>query len=150
MSSSFQPASTSVPAARFSVDGVLWRRVLALVIDLILVSLLVFVLYVVLIIGTFGLALLFLPSLYPIVAFFYNGLTVSGVHMATWGQRLLDLEVRLYDSGTRVPFLNAAVHGVLFYFSTLVAPIFLIALVASEKRCLHDMLAGVIVVRRQV
>jgi uncharacterized RDD family membrane protein YckC len=149
MTYSSQPASTGVPITRFNVDGVLWRRVLAVTIDLILVSVLVCILYSVLIIGTFGLALLFLPPLFPIVAFFYNGLTVSGVHMATWGQRLLDLEVRLYDSGTRAPFLNAAVHGVLFYFSTLVAPIFLIALVASEKRCLHDMLAGVIIVRRQ-
>jgi uncharacterized RDD family membrane protein YckC len=149
MSYSSQPASTGTPITRYNVDGVLWRRVLALAIDLVLVTLLVCILYVVLILSTFGLALLFLPPLYPIVAFFYNGLTVSGMHRATWGQRLLDLEVRLYESGTRVPFLNAAAHGVLFYFSTLVAPIFLIALVASEKRCVHDMLAGVIVVRRQ-
>ena len=96
---------------------------------------------------TFGLSLLILPPLFPAVAFFYNGLTVSGYRMATPGMRAMDLEMRLTD-GTRVPFLNAAVHAVLFYVSTMFPPIFLVSLVSANKRCLHDMLAGVIVIRR--
>jgi uncharacterized RDD family membrane protein YckC len=51
--------------------------------------------------------------LFPIVAFFYNGLTVSRYKMATPGMRVMDLKMRLTDSA-RVPFLNAAVHAVLF------------------------------------
>jgi uncharacterized RDD family membrane protein YckC len=81
------------------------------------------------------------------VAFFYNGLTISGYRMATPGIRAMDLEVRLTD-GTRVPFLNAAVQAVLFYVSTMFPPVFLVSLVSANKRCLHDMLAGVIVTRR--
>lgn len=88
-----------------------------------------------------------LPSLFQIVAFFYNGITISGIHCATPGMRLMDLEVRLTD-GRRVPFLNAAVHAVLFYVSWMFPLIFVVSLISSEKRCLHDVLAGMIVIRR--
>jgi uncharacterized RDD family membrane protein YckC len=141
--------SFAMPVARYNLDGVRRRRIVALLIDLLLVSILAVAIWLVLVIGTLGTAFLVLPPLYPLTAFFYNGLTVSGAGMGTWGQRMLDLEVRIYDSGTRPPFLNAAAHGVLFYFSTPIAPILLISLVARDKRCLHDMLAGVVVVRRQ-
>jgi uncharacterized RDD family membrane protein YckC len=123
------------------------RRIVALVFDLILVSILSFSLWLALAVLTFGLSLLILPPLFPAVAFFYNGLTVSGYRMATPGMRAMDLEMRLTD-GTRVPFLNAAVHAVLFYVSTMFPPLFLVSLVSANKRCLHDMLAGVIIIRR--
>jgi uncharacterized RDD family membrane protein YckC len=129
--------------------GVRWRRIAALIVDLVVVSALALAIWLVLVIGTLGLALIFLPPLYPVTAFFYNGLTVSGVYRGTWGQRMMDLEVCMYDSGSRPPFLNAAVHGVLFYLSVPVAPILLISLISPNKRCLHDILAGLIVVRRQ-
>ncbi len=120
----------------------------AVCLDLAIVSVLVAVLWIVSIVLTFGLALFFLPPLYPIVAFFYNGLTVSGRRMATPGMRAMDLEMRMHDTGARVPFVNAAVHAVLFYLSWFFPPIFLVSLVNSEKRCLHDIIAGVVMVRR--
>jgi uncharacterized RDD family membrane protein YckC len=61
--------------------------------------------------------------------------------------RAMDLEVRM-TSGAPVPFLNAAAHAVLFYISWTFAPILLISLMSPEKRCLHDMLAGLVVTRR--
>jgi uncharacterized RDD family membrane protein YckC len=60
----------------------------------------------------------------------------------------MDLEMRMDESGARVPFINAAVHAVLFYLSWFFPLLFLVSLVDGEKRCLHDMLAGVVVVRR--
>ena len=66
----------------------------------------------------------------------------------TPGMRAMDLEMRLHSTGQRVPFINAAVHAVLFYVSWFFPPIFLVSLVDSEKRCLHDILAEVVVVRR--
>ena len=131
-----------------ALAGVRTRRILAVCIDLVLVSFLVAVLWIVSIVLTFGLALFFLPPLYPIVAFFYNGLTVSGYRMATPGMRAMDLEMRMHDTGARVPFVNAAVQAVLFYLSWCFPPIFLVSLVDSEKRCLHDIIAGVVIVRR--
>jgi uncharacterized RDD family membrane protein YckC len=109
---------------------------------------LVALLWIVSIVLTFGLALFFLPPLYPIVAFFYNGLSVSGPKMATPGMRAMDLEMRMHETGQRVPFVNAAVQAVLFYVSWFFPPIFLVSLVDAEKRCLHDIIAAVIIVRR--
>jgi uncharacterized RDD family membrane protein YckC len=123
------------------------RRIIALFIDLILVCMLTFALWIALAFLTFGLSLIAFPPLFPAVAFFYNGLMVSGEGMATRGMRAMELEVRMMN-GTRVPFLNAAVHAVLFYVSTMVMPIFFVSLVSTNKRCLHDMIAGVIVIRR--
>ena len=131
-----------------ALAGVRTRRILAVCIDLFLVSLLVAALWIISIVLTFGLALFFLPPLYPFVAFFYNGLTVSGPSMATPGMRAMDLEMRMQDTGARVPFINAAVQAVLFYVSWFFPPILLVSLVDGEKRCLHDIIAGVVIVRR--
>ena len=51
---------------------------------------------------------------------------------------------------TRVPFIHAALHAVLFYVSWSFPPVFLLSLLSSDKRCLHDMLANVIVTRRSL
>jgi uncharacterized RDD family membrane protein YckC len=144
-------AYAATPPNAMRVDalaGVRTRRILAVCIDLVLVSLLVAALWIVSIVLTFGLALLFLPPLFPFVAFFYNGLTVSGLRMATPGMRAMDLEIRMHETGARVPFVNAAVQAVLFYVSWCFPPIFLVSLVDVEKRCLHDIIAGVVIVRR--
>ena len=129
--------------------GVRTRRIFALVLDLILVSLLAGLICLALAILTLGLSLFLLPPLYPLIAFFYNGLTVSGAKMATPGMRAMDLEMRMFETGARVPFINAAAQALFFYLSWFFPPIFLVSLVDSEKRCLHDIFAGVVLVRRR-
>jgi uncharacterized RDD family membrane protein YckC len=131
-----------------ALAGVRTRRIFAVCVDFVLVSLLVAALWLVAITLTLGFALFFLPPMFPIVAFFYNGLTVSGRNMATPGMRMLDLEMRMHDTGARVPFINAAVQAVLYYVSWCFPPVFLVSLVDGEKRCLHDIIAGVVIVRR--
>ena len=138
-------------AANFRVDafaGVRTRRIVAFCFDIVLVSIIACLLWLALLIVTFGLSLLLLPPIYPLVAFFYNGLTVSGRKMATPGMRMMDLEMRMNDNGARVPFINAAAHALFFYLSWMLPPVFLVTIVDQEKRCLHDMLAGVVFVRR--
>jgi uncharacterized RDD family membrane protein YckC len=147
MSNLFTAAPASVMRAD-ALSGVRTRRIFAVCIDFVLVSLLVMVLWIVSIVLTLGLALFFLPPLFPFVAFFYNGLTVSGAKMATPGMRALDLEMRMDNDGARVPFVNAAVQAVLFYLSWCFPPVFLVSLIDAEKRCLHDIIAGVVIVRR--
>jgi uncharacterized RDD family membrane protein YckC len=147
MSNLFTAAPASVMRAD-ALSGVRTRRIVAVCIDFVLVSLLVMGLWIVSIVLTLGLALFFLPPLFPFVAFFYNGLTVSGAKMATPGMRALDLEIRMDHSGARVPFVNAAVQAVLFYLSWCFPPVFLVSLIDAEKRCLHDIIAGVVIVRR--
>ena len=146
--SNFTAAMPTQPLRADALAGVRSRRILAVCFDLVLVSVLVALIWIVSIVLTLGLALLFLPPLYPIVAFFYNGLSVSGSKMATPGMRAMDLEMRMHDTGARVPFVNAAVQAVLFYVSWCFPPIFLVSLVDPEKRCLHDIIAGVVIVRR--
>ncbi|MDB5570272.1 MAG: domain containing protein [Hyphomicrobiales bacterium] len=151
-SPAYTPVSSPDLPAR-ALDGVRTRRIVAVGFDLIFVSIIVGLLFIVLsVLGvvTFGLTWLLIPPLFPAVALFYNGLTISGWRHATPGMRLMDLEMRLTDGG-RTPFINAAAHAVLFYLSwTILSPIVLaVALVARNKRCLHDMLAGVVVTRRQ-
>ena len=141
----FPFAGPRLPAAAFA--GVRTRRITAFCLDFLLVSLLAMMTWVGLVVLSFGLFLLFLPPLWPLVAFFYNGLTVSGPRMATPGMRLLGIEMRVPD-GSPVTFLAAAFHGVMLYLSWLFPPVFLVSLVTGDKRCLHDILAGVVVVRR--
>jgi uncharacterized RDD family membrane protein YckC len=134
-----------LPSAAF--ESVRTRRILAVCLDFVLVSILVGAISFVLFFLTLGLSLFFLPPLFPFVAFFYNGLTVSGWRMATPGMHAMDIEMRLTD-GSPVPFLYAAIHAVLFYVSWMFPPVFLVSLLTTDKRCLHDIFSGVIVVRR--
>ena len=117
-------------------------------VDLVLVSFLAGFIWLALLILTLGLSLFFLPPLFPLVAFFYNGLSVSGAKMATPGMRAMDLEMRMHETGARVPFINAAAQALFFYLSWFFPPVFLVSLVDAEKRCLHDILAGVVLLRR--
>jgi uncharacterized RDD family membrane protein YckC len=147
--SNFPGATLAAPALRSdALSGVRTRRVVALGLDLILVSILAAVLWLALLILTLGLSWFFLPPMFPLVAFFYNGLTVSGSKMATPGMRTMDLEMRMHNSGSRVPFINAAAHALFYYLSWFFPPVFLVTLVDGEKRCLHDLLAGVLITRR--
>ena len=131
-----------------ALDGVRTRRMIAVCLDLIAVSILSLGLWLALLVMTFGLSLVILPPLFPFVAFFYNGLTVSGRNMATPGMRALGLEMRTSRAGYRVSFFAAALHAVLFYFSWMFPPVFLWSLFADDKRCLHDVMADVIMLRR--
>ncbi len=146
--SNYSAATPASPLRADALAGVRTRRIVAVCFDLVIVSVLVALLWVASIVLTLGFALFFLPPLWPIVAFFYNGLSVSGAKMATPGMRAMDLEMRMHEDGARVPFINAAVQAVLFYVSWFFPPVFLVSLVDPEKRCLHDIIAGVVIVRR--
>ncbi|MBU3890475.1 RDD family protein [Methylosinus sporium] len=140
------PVAPGLPPQE-ALAGVRTRRVFAVCLDFFAVALLSAALWLALLVLSFGLSALLLPPLFPLVAFFYNGLTVSGWRRATPGMRAMDLEVRLAN-GAPTPFLNAAVQGVLFYVSWLFPPLLLVTFVTPDKRCLHDILADVIVLRR--
>ena len=131
-----------------SLEGVRTRRLMSMVLDMVLVSVVAGLLSVVLFIFTLGLSVFILPSMWPLVGFFYNGLSLSGRNQATPGMRMFGLQARLHDGAGRVPFLNAAAHGVLFYLSWLFPLLFLFTLVDGDKRFLHDILSGLWIVRR--
>jgi uncharacterized RDD family membrane protein YckC len=134
--------------ASLALAGVRRRRTFALLIDLVIVGTLSALLWVSLLILTLGLSWFILPPLFPLVAFFYNGLMISSAGMGTVGMRAMGIEMRMRDTGGRTPFINAAVQVLLYYLSWGFPLIFLVTLVDSEKRFLHDILSGVVIVRR--
>ena len=155
MSQSPNWTNSTIPQApvqwmpEWALYGVRTRRMMASVIDFFFITLLCMGIWFLLGIMSLGLLWFMLPPLFPLVAFFYNGLGISGSNMATPGMRAMDLQVQL-TNGARAPFLNAAVHAVLYYLSWCFPPIFLVSLLDPDKRCLHDMLSGLIVTRRAI
>jgi uncharacterized RDD family membrane protein YckC len=132
-------------------DGVIFKRVIAFVIDAIIISLLTVAAYVVVaLLGlvTLGLAWLLFGLVFPAVGLGYNAITIGGKNSATLGQRMMGLEVRMWFGGKVTPLI-AAFHALLFWFSLVVfCPILLWALFDARKRCLHDILAGVLFINR--
>jgi len=131
--------------------GVIRKRSVAFIVDAIIILVLtaiagvaVFVLGIL----TLGLAWLLFGLVFPAVGLGYNALTVGGPNSATVGQRMMGLEVRMWFGGKVSPLI-AAFHALLFWFSLVVfCPILLWAFFDPRKRCLHDILAGVLVINR--
>ena len=97
---------------------------------------------------TLGLAWLLLGLVFPVVGLGYNALTIGGPNSATIGQRMMGLEVRMWFGGKVTPLI-AAFHALLFWFSFVIfCPILLWCFFDQRKRCLHDILAGVVVINR--
>jgi uncharacterized RDD family membrane protein YckC len=132
-------------------DGVIFKRLVAFIIDAVIISVLLVAAYVaVALLGilTLGLAWLLFGLVFPAVGLGYNAVTIGGKNSATLGQRMMGLEVRMWYGGKVTP-LVAAFHALLFWFSLVVfCPILLWALFDSRKRCLHDILAGVLFINR--
>jgi uncharacterized RDD family membrane protein YckC len=134
-------------------EGVLARRVIAFVIDVIIITVpVIFATLFILVFGllTLGLGwLLFwlLPAGATIWAILYYGLTFGSPKSATLGMRMMDIEMRTWY-GAPCYFLLGAVHAVLFWISvsTLTPLILLAAFFNDRRRLLHDMVAGTIVV----
>jgi len=137
-----------------NVAGVLAGRTIGFFVDLILIGILCCLIFFLLVIPlglvTGGLLWFLLPPLFPIVAFLYNGFTISGRKQATPGMRLFGVRLQMAESGGEVSFLIAAVHAIFYYVSVsfLTPFILLVGVFRSDSRMLHDLLAGVIAVRR--
>lgn len=134
-------------------EGVLARRVMAFIIDLVILgfpvliaSLFIFLFGIV----TLGLGWLLFLLLWPatvVWAVLYYGFTFSGPASATLGMRAMDLEMRTWY-GAPAYFVLGAVHGVVYWISvsTLTPLILLVGLFNDRRRLLHDFLVGTVVI----
>lgn len=134
-------------------DAVLGRRMVAFLIDAAIIFALTIGVYGLLLIGgvfTLGLTWLLFGVAFPAVALGYNAFTLSRPVSATFGMRMVDLEMRTWY-GAPMYALLAAFHALLFYFTvTLLTPLVLILPLFNErKRCLHDYLAGTVVINNE-
>jgi uncharacterized RDD family membrane protein YckC len=131
-------------------EGVLTRRLVAFLIDGVLVTLLCWVLFAVLVLFgvlTLGLGLPLL-SLIPLVPIAYNWLSLLRRASATPGQALLGLRVRR-DADLGPPSgLQALAWSLGFTVTCGLGFIwFAVALVTVRHRALHDLVSGLVVVR---
>jgi uncharacterized RDD family membrane protein YckC len=141
---------TWAPSESDFVEGVIFRRCVAWFVDLALIGLLGFVLWLAMAaVGVLTLGLGFgLMALLPIVPFLYHFLSLLSTPSATPGQRLLGLTVRR-DDDLGPPTALQALISVLVYYVTLATSglLLLVALFTVRKRTLHDILSGLVVVR---
>ena len=137
--------------------GVLTRRMIAFVIDLIVLSIpivLAILFIVVFGIVTLGLGWMLFGLLSPaaiIWALVYYGASLGGPHSATLGMRVMDLELRTWY-GAPAYFLLGAMHGVLYWISvSVLSPlVLLIGLFNGRRRLLHDIVLGTVVINNSV
>ncbi len=136
-------------------DGIIGKRFVAFLIDATIITLLTvlgFVAVLILGIVTLGLGWLLFALVFPVVGLGYNALTIGGPNSATIGQRLMGLEWRTWFGGKVSPLI-AAFHALLFWVSlgsaVLWLPNVLWALFDPQKRCLHDIFAGIVAINRR-
>jgi len=138
-------------------DGVLPRRVIAFIIDVVIIAIpvmlaaiFIFVFGVV----TFGFGWVLYTILSPasvIWAIVYYGLTFGSPASATIGMRVMDLEMRTWY-GSPAYFILGAVHAIVFWITvTILTPfILLIGFLNERGRLLHDIVVGTVVVNNAV
>jgi uncharacterized RDD family membrane protein YckC len=134
-------------------EGVLARRVVAFLIDVIIImapvaGAVVFIILLGLV--TFGLGWVFLPLLYPatvIWALLYYGFTFGSPASATLGMRVMQIEMRTWY-GAPCYFVLGAAHAVGFYVSiTALTPlVLLVCFFNARHRLVHDIVLGTIVI----
>lgn len=132
-------------------DGVVLRRSIGYLIDCVILFLIGLVLTVILsIFGiiTLGLGFHLFPLL-SIVPIAYSTLLIGGADSATFGMRLMDVQVRSWG-GERPNMIQALVMTLLFYGTIAITWFFglLVVFFNVRRRAAHDFLAGTIVVRR--
>jgi uncharacterized RDD family membrane protein YckC len=133
-------------------EGVLTRRVMAFVLDMIIIGALLMIVSIVgLIAGffTFGLSWLALLVVIPLAIVLYYGATLGSARRATLGMQMMDIVL----TPTREQVLNgglAFVHALLFWVTVWISwPIsLLIALLTPRRQMVHDLVAGTLMVRR--
>ena len=134
-------------------EDVLARRVIAFVIDVIIIaSPLVAAAIFIFLLGlvTFGLgwALYWLLSPASIIwALFYYGITLGSPASATLGMRVMEIEMRTWY-GAPAYFVLGAVHAVVYWISvSVLSPLILVVgLFNARNRLLHDFFVGVVII----
>lgn len=132
-------------------EGVRSRRIMAFLIDYLIIGLLIIPFAIVVaILGviTLGLGWMLFSILGPIVALLYVWNTMGGPNQATVGMKMMGIQLQRLD-GKPVDGLLAIVHTVLFWAANVIlTPLILLApLFLERKRTLHDLLLGTVVIR---
>ena len=138
-------------------EGVLARRVVAFLIDFIIIAIPVVV--AAMFIFAFGIITLglgwalywLLPAASVVWALVYFGATLGSERSATIGMRVMDLEMRTWY-GAPAYFVLGAVHAVAFWFTvSFFTPfVLLVAFFNERRRLLHDIMLGTVIINNSV
>jgi uncharacterized RDD family membrane protein YckC len=134
-------------------EGVLARRVVAFIIDVIIIAIPLIVGWMfIFVFGlvTFGLgwALFWLMSPGSVIwALVYYGVTLGSPASATIGMRAMEIEMRTWY-GAPTYFVLGAVHAIVFWISVSVLTPFILVVgfFNGRRRLLHDMLVGTVLI----
>jgi uncharacterized RDD family membrane protein YckC len=156
MSFDFKPHAYDPAANPELFEGVLARRIVAFIIDVIIIAIPVFAASAfIFVFGliTFGLGWLLFWLLSPISviwALAYYGFTLSSPASATIGMRAMEIEMRTWY-GAPAYFVLGAVHAVVFWVtvSVLTPFILLVGFFNPRGRLLHDFLVGTVLINTQ-
>jgi len=141
-----------VPA---QLHGVLWRRIAAYCVDLVVIFLIgvaAALLFIPAAILSFGLLASPLSIVFGLIPIGYHTLLIGGPYGATLGQLMFDLRVIDVAEGGRPSYIQAFVQSALFYFTVALTSFLVLFFVFfnPQRRTLHDWLSGTLVVRRSV
>jgi uncharacterized RDD family membrane protein YckC len=134
-------------------DGVLARRVVSFLIDVVIIIVPVLIVSLFIFVSgfvTFGIAWALFWLLWPaatVWAILYYGLTFGSPASATIGMRVMDLEMRTWY-GAPAYFVLGSVHAVVFWISIsfLTPLILLVGFFNARRRLLHDIVLGTVVI----
>lgn len=137
--------------SRAFFEGVRTRRLMAFLIDYLIVFLLcipVAILIALFGVLTLGIGWMLYAIMFPVVALLYVARTMGGPRQATKGMQMMNLKLIKLEGGMVAPML-AIVHSVLFWaLNAILTPLILLAtLVLDRKRTVHDLLLGTAVIR---
>lgn len=148
------PVITIDDTAPVTTRGVMGSRIVAWLVDALMLALLAGLFWLILIVlvpFTLGASLFFMPVVAVGTVMAYAAMTIGGPRQSTIGMRLTGLMVTDM-AGNRPQALNAAVHALLFYVAAPVFPVWLlmigIGFLRSDSRFGHDLVAGLKVGRR--
>ena len=132
-------------------DGVRTKRILAFMIDYVIVALLTIpfaILVFFLGLLTLGLGWMLFGVLGPTVAILSTWNTLGSTDQATTGMKMMGIRLDRLD-GRPIDGLTAVVHSVLFWAGNVILSplVLLVTLFSDRKRTLHDLLLGTVVSR---
>jgi uncharacterized RDD family membrane protein YckC len=153
MSLDFKPHAYDPVANPELFEGVLARRIVAFIIDVIIIAIpLIAASAFIFIFGlvTFGIGWLLFWLLSPISviwALAYYGMTLGGPASATIGMRAMEIQMRTWY-GAPAYFVLGAVHAIVFWISvSVLTPLILVVgFFNPRKRLLHDILVGAVLI----
>jgi len=152
----FKPHAYDAAANPELFEGVLARRIVAFIIDIVIIAVpLIAASAFIFVVGlvTFGLGWLLFWLLSPVSviwALAYYGLTLGSPASATIGMRAMEIEMRTWY-GAPAYFVLGAVHAVVFWISVSVLTpfILLVGFFNARRRLLHDIVVGTVLINAQ-